>query len=77
MEIPELTQEEQAHVAKGGRVFIVEEIPGPLWRVLVVKGDACKVMLKPDGMDGYSDRETALKTPWRSPPWQVIAPGRW
>lgn len=61
MEVPELTQEEQAHVAKGGRVFIVEEIPGPLWRVLVVKGDACKVMLKPDGMDGYSDRETALE----------------
>ncbi|OYV96247.1 MAG: hypothetical protein B7Z62_08595 [Deltaproteobacteria bacterium 37-65-8] len=40
-------------------MFIVEEIPGPLWRVLVVKGGECRVMLKPDGMDGYSDRGDA------------------
>lgn len=61
MNAPKLTPEEQAHVDKGGRIFIVEEIPGPLWRVLVVKGKACKVMLKPEGMDGYSDRTTALE----------------
>lgn len=56
---PNLTPEEQAHIASGGRVFIVDEIPGPLWRVLVVKGGVCRVMLKPDGMDGYSSREDA------------------
>lgn len=59
MVVPDLTPEEQAHIARGGRVFIVEEIPGPLWRVLVVRGDTCRVMLKPDGMDGYSDHEDA------------------
>ncbi|EBG3748885.1 hypothetical protein FIX32_21525 [Salmonella enterica] len=59
MRVPKLTPEEQAHIAKGGRVLIVEEIPGPWWRVLMVKGSACRVLLKPDGMDGYSDRETA------------------
>ena len=59
MKTPKLTPEEQAHIASGGRVFIVDEIPGPLWRVLVVKGDACRVMLKPDGMDGYSNQEDA------------------
>ena len=60
LKIPELTPEEQAHVSKGGRVFIMEEIPGPVWRVLMVKGNTCKVLLKPDGMDGYSDYEDAL-----------------
>ena len=59
MKAPKLTPEEQAHIASGGRVFIVEEVPGPLWRVLVVKGDTCRVMLKPEGMDGYSPREDA------------------
>lgn len=59
MKTPNLTPEEQAHIASGGRVFIVDEIPGPLWRVLVVKGGTCRVMLKPDGMDGYSNREDA------------------
>lgn len=60
METPELTPEEQAHISKGGRVFIVEEIDGPLWRVLVIKRDSCRVLLKPDGMDGYSDKEDAM-----------------
>ena len=41
-------------------MFIVEEIPGPLWRVLQVKEDTCKVLLKPDGMDGYTDHDDAL-----------------
>jgi hypothetical protein len=59
LKIPELTLEEQAHIASGGRVFIVEEISGPLWRVLMVKGSVCKVLLKPDGMNGYSEQEYA------------------
>jgi hypothetical protein len=59
LKVPDLTPEEQAHIARGGRVFIVEEIPGPLWRVLAVNGGTCRVMLKPDGMDGYSDKENA------------------
>lgn len=59
MKVPDLMPEEQAHIDHGGRVFIVEEIPGPLWRVLVVKGDTCRVMLKPDRLDGYSSKEEA------------------
>lgn len=59
---PELTQEEQAHIAKGGRVFIVEEIPGQLWRALDFKRDTCRIMITPDGMDGYCSREDALST---------------
>jgi hypothetical protein len=59
MKIPRLTPEEQAHLDQGGRVFIVEEITGPLWRVLAVKGEVCKVLLKPDGAEGYSDRSDA------------------
>lgn len=60
LKVPELTPEEQTHIAKGGRVLIMEEIPGPLWRALMVKGSTCKVLLKPDDMDGYSDYEDAL-----------------
>ena len=59
MKVPVLTESEREHLAKGGRVFIVDEIPGPLWRVLMVKEGACKVLLKPDGRDGYSTREDA------------------
>ena len=59
LNIPDLTPEEREHITKGGRVFIVEEIEGPLWRVLMVKGNTCKVLLKPQDMEGYSDREDA------------------
>ncbi len=62
MDTPTLTATEQEHMAKGGRVFIVDEIPGPLWRVLMVKQGTCKVLLKPDGMDGYSDKQYAIDT---------------
>lgn len=62
MKAPELSPEEHSHIAKGGRVFIVEEVHGPLWRVLVVEGNGCRVMLKPDGLDGYSDRDDAMLT---------------
>lgn len=57
MKAPALTSEEQAHIEKGGRVFIVEEISGPLWRVLCVSASGCRVMLKPDGAEGYSSRQ--------------------
>lgn len=60
LKTPKLTKEERAHIAKGGRVFIVEEIPGPLWRVLAIKETACWVMLKPDGANGYSERDDAM-----------------
>jgi len=59
LKTPTLTPDEQKHVDKGGRVFIVDEIAGPLWRVLMVKSGACKVLLKPDGADGYFAREEA------------------
>lgn len=60
LKAPKLTKEEQAHIAKGGRVLIVEEIPGPLWRVLAIQKNACRVMLKPDGANGYSERDDAM-----------------
>ncbi|GBQ43074.1 hypothetical protein [Komagataeibacter europaeus] len=59
LKTPPLTPVEQKHIAEGGRVFIVDEVAGPLWRVLMVKGSTCKVLLKPDGADGYSDRKEA------------------
>jgi len=60
LKAPELTPEEQAHVNDDGRVFIVEEINGPLWRVLAVKKSGCKVLLKPVDMDGYSDLDNVV-----------------
>jgi hypothetical protein len=59
--MPELSPEEQDQIASGGRVFIVEEIPGPEWRVLMVKGDRCVIMLKPNGFDGYDSQEHAYE----------------
>jgi hypothetical protein len=64
LKTPKLTEEERAHIEKGGRVLIVEEIPGPLWRVLVVSQDGCKVLLKPaypKPLDGYSDYDWAVE----------------
>lgn len=40
-------------------MLIVDEAPGALWRVLMVKGSTCKVLLKPDGADGYIERSEA------------------
>jgi hypothetical protein len=57
---PRLTKAEKAHVAHGGRVFIVQEIPGPLWRVLAVSSKGCTLLLKPEGGDGYTERSWAV-----------------
>jgi hypothetical protein len=55
-----LTEDEQAHIDNGGRVFIIEEIPGPFWRVVCVsKERGTRVLLKPDGAPGYESKETA------------------
>ncbi|GLZ22642.1 hypothetical protein [Burkholderia plantarii] len=55
-----LTDHEQAHVDNGGRVFIIEEIPGPLWRVVSVsKERGVRVLLKPQDEDGYETKERA------------------
>jgi hypothetical protein len=51
--LPPLTRDEQAHITKGGRLLLVEEIEGPLWRVLLVTQSSCRVLLKPDGAEGY------------------------
>lgn len=59
LKMPTLTKEEQSHIDKGGRLLIVEKIPGPMWRVLLVRRDSCKVFLKPDGAEGYLDYEDA------------------
>lgn len=55
--VPELSVEERKHVSDGGRVFIVEEIEGPDWRVLMVKENTCTIMLKPNDHEGYGDEE--------------------
>jgi|CoawatStandDraft_6_1074263.scaffolds.fasta_scaffold14917_6 hypothetical protein len=60
MNAPKVTPHEQDHLDQGGRVLIIEEIPGPLWRVLALKSGGCKVLLKPDCAEGYSDRADAV-----------------
>ncbi|SEN70966.1 hypothetical protein [Halomonas caseinilytica] len=55
--MPNLSAEESQHVSGGGRVFIVEEIEGPDWRVLMVKGNTCTIMLEPNDSDGYGDEQ--------------------
>ena len=60
---PPLTPQEQAHVDKGDRVYIVQEVPGPLWRVISVSKDTCVVLGAPswpEPAEGYSDKEYAV-----------------
>lgn len=54
-----LTKKERAYINKGGRVFVVEKIDGPLWRVLSVSKTGIEVLLKPEGAEGYSDESQA------------------
>jgi hypothetical protein len=49
-----LSPEEQLHVENGGRVFIVEEVPGPLWRVVSVSKHGPEIVVKPDDAEGFS-----------------------
>lgn len=55
MNTPQLSEKEQIHIEAGGRLLLVEEIPGPLWRVLAVKQSGATVLLKPNGADGYEE----------------------
>lgn len=62
MNIPKLNSEESTHVENGGRVFLVEEIPGPLWRILSVSKDRVRTLCRPKVpklMEGYSEFEIA------------------
>ncbi|SEO24061.1 hypothetical protein SAMN05216404_1156 [Nitrosospira multiformis] len=54
-----LTKQESAHIKKGGRVFVVDKIDGPLWRVLSVSKTGVEVLLKPEGADGFPDKSRA------------------
>ena len=56
-----LTDAERAHLARGGRVFLVQRISGPRWRVLSLTPSTCKVLLRPADMDGYSDHTRAVE----------------
>lgn len=58
--LPTLTRDEQAHIAQGGRLLVVEEIAGPMWRVLLVTQESCRVVLKPDGAEGYTASMDAM-----------------
>lgn len=58
---PALTLDESQHVENGGRLFIVEELAGSLWRVLCVKAATCRVLLKPDGAKGYAAQQDAFQ----------------
>jgi hypothetical protein len=56
-----LTPQEQLHVDQGGRLLVIEEVPGPLWRVLSVSLRGCEVVHKPHGAEGYDlQREAVL-----------------
>lgn len=62
MEIPKLNSEESSHIENGGRVFIVEEISGPLWRILSISKNRIRTLCRPEipeVMEGYSELETA------------------
>ena len=62
MKIPKLTSEESKHIENGGRVFLIEEIPGPLWRIISISKDRVKTLCHPEVpefMEGYSDLEIA------------------
>lgn len=57
----DLTKKERAHINRGGRVFVVEKIDGPLWRVLSISKTGSEILLQPDCADGYSDESQAQK----------------
>lgn len=54
-----LTSEEHAHIENGGRVFLIEEILGPLWRILSVSKEGISILCKPEPQEGYSDLKWA------------------
>lgn len=62
MKIPKLNLEELNHIENGGRVFLIEEIPGSLWRILSISKIGAKTLCKPhipEPSEGYSDLEIA------------------
>lgn len=62
MKIPKLNSEEFNHIENGGRVFLVEEIVGPLWRIVSISKKEVTTLCKPEiptPAEGYSDLETA------------------
>lgn len=62
MKTPELMKEEIAHVKSGGRVFLVEEIPGPFWRILSISKKGASLLCNPtipNEEEGYNDFEHA------------------
>jgi hypothetical protein len=62
LKIADLTTEERVHVKNGGRVFLIEEIPGPLWRILSLSKKGVVTLCKPEiptPKEGYSDLEIA------------------
>jgi hypothetical protein len=63
LDTPDLTAKERAHIENGGRVFVVEKIPGPLWRVLSISNEnGCYTLCQPEipeKMEGYGTMEFA------------------
>lgn len=58
---PALSRSEREHIARDGRVLVVEKIAGPLWRVLCIsQARGCRVLLKPQHHAGYSDAQQAF-----------------
>lgn len=58
---PALSRSEREHIGRGGRVLVVEKIAGPQWRVLCIStARGCRVLLKPQDLDGYSDAQQAF-----------------
>ena len=59
MKTQDLTKEEHEHIKNGGRVFIVEEISGPRWRILSISEKGVSKLCSPIGEEGYSELEAA------------------
>jgi hypothetical protein len=54
-----LTPEEQSHVIHGGWLFVVQEIPGPLWRVVSVSRQGREIVFNPPGAQGFEFQREA------------------
>lgn len=48
-----LTPEEQAQVDAGRRLFVVEQIPGPMWRVVSISQQGREIQFNPPGAQGF------------------------
>jgi hypothetical protein len=57
-----LTPEELAQVDAGKRLFVVEEIPGPMWQVVSISRQGHEIPFSPPGAPGFEIQREARAT---------------